>query len=399
MAIGFATKAIRLESGERFPLVTDKASGVPCPWACRYSLAHHRTLSINSAKSQADSICLLYDWARKNSIDLDQRIGSGNLFSAHEAEMLVDALRISRKATRIANGKEVARVVHADTHADYVRDVSNFIKWRISHVTTAMPVTDARVPAINSRLQALREQLKSLTGSGSQSQRKGLTEEQQLFFLKVIHPDHELNPFHPETRHRNYALLLFLFELGTRRAEPLVLKGRHVQLEGASPRIIIEPRADDPDETRADPPLVKTAGRTLMVSKPLGGALNTYITKHRPKLRLAKKQIFIFLESVNGTPMTLGAVDDLLVVLRRRFPDQLPGDFSPHILRHTWNDRFTAAIKTADVDPEFAEVLRRYLMGWAKNSKQASNYSRREIERQSAVLMLALQDQMEGLMQ
>lgn len=216
---GYHKRKIRLESGERFPLLINASTGLPCPWACRYSLAHHRTKSINTGGGDIDSLCLLYDWAARNGIDLDQRIGSGNLFSMHEIEMLSDALRISRKAPREQNGKKVPRVVGANTHGNYLRDVIAFVKWRVAHVTTALPVGDTRIPAIKERLDQNIRQMKSLISSEPQKKRVGLTEEQQAFFIKVIHPDHDLNPFARANRHRNYAVLLLLFEVGPRRAD------------------------------------------------------------------------------------------------------------------------------------------------------------------------------------
>lgn len=396
--VGYRAERTRLQSGERFPLIVKAATGLPCAWACRYSLYRHRTKSISTAKRELEGVCLLYDWADRHGIDLDERIGTGNLFSAQEVEALTEALRISRKAPRILRNQPVARVVKANTHGDYVRSINHYLTWRVSHVTTAMATADPRIPAISGRLKEVKAQLKSSVSSNPQADRLGLTEEQQIFLLQAVHPESSINPFHPETRHRNYALLLLLFELGTRRAEPLTLKGQHLQLNGASPRVIIEPRPDDPDEMRADPPLVKTLGRTLPVSPMLARTLDIYVSQHRRALRNAKKQVYIFLESVEGHAMSLASVSDVFEVLRRRFPDELPLDFSPHILRHTWNDRFTAAAKGVGLEEKFLEVVRNYLMGWDKNSKQAARYSRREIERQAGLLMLALQDQMGKLL-
>ena len=61
-------------------------------------------------------------------------------------------------------------------------------------------------------------------------------------------------------------------------------------------------------------------------------------------------------------------------------------DLHPHMLRHTWNDRFSAAIDRntppGGHTPEASEErIRNFLMGWSPNSNMADGYSRRHIER------------------
>jgi integrase len=189
-----------------------------------------------------------------------------------------------------------------------------------------------------------------------------------------------------------------LDELGTREGEPLVLKAvEDLKLHGGSPRIIITPRPNDPDEVRHKPPLVKTQGRTLVVSRVLASVLDTYGMRHRAKLKGAKRQPFFFMGTKgDGAAMTLDSVYDIFEVLRLRFPNDLPSDLNPHKMRHTWNARFREKAAVLGWSDGYREIINNYLMGWAKNSKQSANYSHSEIVKEAERILLDLQGKIEA---
>ena len=80
----YRAKAIRLDSGERFPLLVDSETELPVLNVVDFSLAYLRPLSINTGKSRVGAIGLFLEWAESCSIDLDERFGSGDLFSLTE---------------------------------------------------------------------------------------------------------------------------------------------------------------------------------------------------------------------------------------------------------------------------------------------------------------------------
>lgn len=390
----FRTKAIRLESGERFPLLVYRQTEVPVMDVIDYSLAYHRTISITAGKARVETIGYLLEWTNERQIDLDERIGTGDLLAIAEVEDLAGYLRRSRRKTIEVGGEQVPAAILGKTHANRIDWIIAYLQWRVDRVAQAMSIGDPRLRNFTERIQRIGEQLGNLKGKGGGKVRLGLTEEQQFRLFQIVRPDCPENPFHQETRHRNYLLFLMLWELGLRRAEPLVLKGKHVQSTGTRPYIIIEPHPDDPDEKRKEPPLVKTAGRTLAISRVLAVAIHEYITVYRSKVPGAKKNPYIVLDSTSGDSLSLYSVYDMFVVLRNRFPEVFPPDFSPHILRHTWNDRFKKAAKAANLNGPFAELINNYLMGWSKTSKQSNNYSRRQIEEAASVILVNLQGQL-----
>ena len=394
--VGYSTKIIRMESGERFPLMVSRATGLPDAQVCSYSTANHRKGSINSAKREVDAICLLHEWLDEHQIDLDQRIQSGRLLDPQEIEMLSETLRASKKAPRVVAGKSVTRIVHPDTHMARMGWAFDYIRWR-----TAPIISRASSPAhainMRSRLTETGEQIASLCTSGTQAEKDALTDEQRQFLLEVCRPDDPRNPFKPQTRHRNFAVVLMLDELGLREGEPLVLKGiEDVHLHGSETRIVITPRPNDPDEKRRKPPLVKTAGRTLIISKLLASVMNAYGTQHRGKAPGAKKIPYFFLGTRGGRAMSLDSIYDIFEVLRDAFPADLPRNLSPHIMRHTWNSRFRARAKELGWEDAFRTVINNYLMGWAKNSKQSNRYGHTEIVREAQRMLVHLQAQIEA---
>jgi integrase len=392
----YRAKAIRFESGERFPMLVDELA-VPVIDVLDYSLAYHRDISVNAGLARIGAIGLFMDWANHWQIDLKERFGSGDLFSQAEVESLAGMLGQSKRKTVTLGNKVLPGSVLGDTQALRVDWVKAFIRWSATNVIQAMRIADARVQVMSQRLEQIETQLENLKKSGAGKVRLGLTEEQQVRLFQIVRPGSPENPFHRETRHRNFMLFLLYFELGTRKAEPLVLKPQHVHVHGMQPRIIIIPNSDDPEEMRKDPPLVKTAGRTLPISKRLATAIHIYITEHRSQTAGAKKNPFIILESTEGRAMSLDSVYDLFVVVRDRFPNDFASDFSTHVMRHTWNDRFRAAARAAKLPPALEKQINNYLMGWTKTSLQSANYSQREVEQQDARLMFAMQQQLEGV--
>lgn len=396
MPTTYRAKAIRFESGERFPLLVDRKTEVPVLNVIDYSLAYHRTISINSGRSRVRSIGLFLEWADDCLIDLDERFGTGDLLTQAEVESLAAALGRSKRAKVVVGDQVLPANVLGDTQASRVDSVSHYIKWRATNVAQGMRIDDPRVPVLNHRIQQIERQLQALRRKGGGKVRLGLTDEQQIRLFQVVRPDSPENPFHAETRYRNFMLFLLYYELGIRRAEALVLKAAHVHTQQDA-RIIIEPNPGDPDDPRREQPLVKTAGRTLPISPLLAQTIHTYITKHRSRLPRAKRSPFVVLDSRNGQPFSLSSVYDMFVVVRERFPEDFASDFSTHVLRHTWNDRFMAAAKAAGLNDALARQVNNYVMGWTKTSQQSANYSQREIERQASQLLMAMQRQLMGV--
>lgn len=380
----------RFGSGERFAFMVDRETGVPDPWVCRYAIAKLRQFSINLANRAIDIFCLFHEWAAKQGIDVAQRFESGILFSVMEIENLSEFLRTSKKLPVEIERQSIRRVVVGNTHKDRLKRITSFIWWRMSHVLPSI-ADQERAAEVSSRLSEIKNVFLEHMKGSKQKSREALTDDELHFLMEVIRPDHSLNPFTERTRHRNFAIILMIAELGVREAEPLVLKSEHVNIAGSRPTIRIEPNPNDPEDFRKDQPLVKTNGRLLPLSRILAATIDRYIMHHRTRVPGYKRNPFIFLETHSGRAMSLDAVYDIFRVLRRRFPDRLPPDLSAHKLRHTWNSRFRRLATEYGWKEAFRRVVNNYIMGWSKMSEQDTRYGHSEIMREAERALLQMQ--------
>ena len=223
----YRTEILRMDGGERFPLLIDRRLGVPDPSAVHFTVSRLRHYSISTGMKALSAIGLFYEWAEDTAIDIDERFGSGDLFDADEVASLANTLRLSKRRMLEIDGYDLPAPVLGETHANRIRYVADFIKWRAQRIIQAIPVANPRVAPAADRLKSVIDQLSKLSTGGGRV-RLGLTTAQQAQLFEIAKPGSPKNPFHPETQHRNFVLLLLYFELGLRKAEPLVLKGSDV---------------------------------------------------------------------------------------------------------------------------------------------------------------------------
>jgi integrase len=67
--------------------------------------------------------------------------------------------------------------------------------------------------------------------------------------------------------------------------------------------------------------------------------------------------------------LELGEIEDLV---RAACRIDLPKELTPHVLRHTWNDLFSAEMEGRKVDQENEKKIRSYQMGWKPTSATAA---------------------------
>ena len=276
------------------------------------------------------------------------------------------------------------QVLSPQTGANRVRFVAGYLEWLARHS-----------PAETSR-ERLRDAVASLNARARISVRpptdpkKGLSTEQRERLLAVIVPSSPENPFRTEpVRCRNLALIACLDQTGMRRGELAGLKIRDIDFRQLT--ISIHRRPQDPKDPRRQRPHIKTNARTVPMKLELSDILFHYITVWRRAGAGARRHDYLFVAHGGtnpGAPLSPRSIGKIFDSLQR----VLGFDLHPHLLRHTWNDRFSDEIdrgaqlgKTTATAEE--ERLRNYLMGWSPDSRMAERYSRRHIERAAHELM------------
>lgn len=227
--------------------------------------------------------------------------------------------------------------------------------------------------------------------------RKGLTQKQQEALLEIIEPGSVSNPFSPELQVRNQLMVLLLFHLGLRAGELLAL--RVPDFDFQSNTLLVARRHDNPNDVRTYQPVVKTVDRRIPLSESLMKAVFNYILEDRRKFPSAKRHDYLFVVHQGGPfagqPISLKGLAKLFQEIKASRPD-LFRHLSPHVLRHTANDRLSALMDKSGVNPTEEEKMRSYLMGWKEGSGSAATYTRRHIEEKARKAALELQKSAQG---
>jgi integrase len=384
----YSVKQVRFPSGERFVLAYDRLTRLPVPETTRYSAIFRRSRdgSVSTMEKDLRAVVAALVWAEEQGIDLEQRIGSVSLLTAEEILHLRDALRRNQRP-----GKRDL-LVTAHTHYARCLYVRDYIVWRADTVVQRIPNSHQTFLPARVRLDEFRRGMIAMLPKPKGRSREGVSEEIEGRLRDVIRPDHPENPFHKQNRHRNYALLLLYLDLGVRLSEALVIKGQDLLLHGDNPTVTIHRRPDDPQDRRQLQPLVKTAGRILPLGEELRQALREWVLNHRADPKRypgAKKSPFVFVAR-NGKEISKNTVYDMFVLLRDNVPG-LPPDLSAHLLRHTWNDRFSETVDQEGKPEEEEKMTRNYLMGWKKHSTRAEDYTKRTTRKKADELSLKMQ--------
>ena len=206
--------------------------------------------------------------------------------------------------------------------------------------------------------------------------------------LEAIPPDHPTNPFTDQrAAARNELAVQMLLRLGIRRGELLALKISDIHWQTRT--LSITRRPNDPEDPRTPQPTAKTLARDLPLSPELAGRINQYIRGARRQTKRAQSHRFLLVVHRKGPhegePLSEPGLTKVFTTLRRC--DPLLAPLHPHVLRHTWNWKFSDAMDALPPDEAPSEAkeeqVRGHLMGWIPGSASAKFYNRRHIAKKA----------------
>jgi integrase len=380
----YRMKNLILESGERFPLLVNDV-GIPVHGPTVYCIAElrNRHRAANTIANAISALSLFQNFLDENAIDLEQRFEEGKLLELGEIEELVRTCRIDRSAQ-----EQDAPPVTSTVCATRIRTIRNYLEWLVKgrllgrdypHVKLLQRISDLTRDTINARIPP---------ASSPFNPPEGLEPKSIQHAANAFEPTSSLNPWvDAHTRARNHLIWLILHHLGVRSGELLGIRIRNIAFREGTLSILRQ--ADAPDDPRRRQPNTKTRARVLEISDVLQRTLSDYIHNHRSKVRKAKSHDFLFV-SRSGAPLSRAGLDKAFTVLRKKNPE-LPGNLTPHILRHTWNDAFSEEADIRKLDPETEKRVRSYQMGWNPTSRAAEVYTRRSVRKKAQEVSLAFQ--------
>ncbi|WP_162003365.1 tyrosine-type recombinase/integrase [Microvirga tunisiensis] len=339
------------------------------------------------------------NWAAARGIDLWAKIASVDLLTTFEIENLRTALRVnyqkevSAKTQKSPRKRRKPTTVGHSTYYNRCHMVRDFLAWHVRNVVQRIKTSDPKLPEARHRLDMFERQMVENLAKPHPREREGIDEPTQELFLEAIRPGSPLNPFQKKHQPRNYALLLLYYVTSIRRAEGMKIKGEHlIGLGSDKPSLVIVRDPDDPADPRGVEPRIKTLPREVPLSRELATALLEWVVRHRTdpnRYPGAKRTPYVFV-SRTGKPIGARTINDMFELLRKRVPG-LPDDFTTHLLRHTGNDRFSAAADAQGLKEAEEKQARNYIMGWTKNSNQGDRYTRRHTRRRAQALMTRMQ--------
>ena len=388
--------------GERCPMLV-ASDGIPLFDPTVWSLTKYRRRSASTLEQALRGAMLIHLFCWRQGIDLAERIRSGAFFDVGELDALASdaskpfarlrgALKmVPEAAVARRRRRSVARmhrrlpstarvqVVTPATAMIRLHYAASYLKWlgerqRPRFPTGAMSTDEAfaRMREYGARLLEVVGQIEERMPSATDSDRTSLEPEQRTRLLAVAHPDSLDNPWSdPFVRRRNWVIVRWLLATGMRRGELLGLRVRDFNRGQAYCEI--KRRHDDKRDRRRRQPNAKTLERFAPLDEDLTELGEEYL-EARNRIEAARKHGFLFVAQ-DGKALSESAITGLFALLREKHPDV--GPVSAHVLRHQWNEDFSAYADAINLSAEEEVRERRLLMGWSRTSKMPGHYLKR----------------------
>ena len=414
----YVAKRVRFRNGERLSLLT-VAYGLP---------VHEVTLHLESFRKKGRAantihyvcctLALLYQELDRSQINLMERLSQGQfltgpelgrLASLSQAHMAVtgeessakgrsNVIRMARIQLR-ANAAELRRVpVDVATYAMRLRYIASFLAFTARYVAPTLHsgIRERFEQQCDESLKIFRAEIPSVSKRAKLDARVGLSQEEQDRLMSVVHPDSPNNPWSRGfVRKRNWLMVVVLLATGMRRGELLGLQ--IADLNPREPKIRILRRADAAEDSRTVQPNTKTYDREIELKPSIMKALWKHINDERRSIRAARKIPQIFVSDV-GEALSGSSIDKAFVQLRVACPG-LPVALTSHVMRHTWNERFSEQADALGLSDEEEQQARSQQQGWSENSKSAATYTRRHTAKKGNEISLKLQERLDEELQ
>jgi integrase len=396
-------KKVLFSNGERFSYLINKQTNLPDYWCTLYTLTQLR--STNKASGTIEqytrSILFLKSILDKYEISENEfisRLRDGWILHLYEIDNIAEeckfkyediktnkvdvvsqkiAIKSLEKFRKITSTKSLNRV-DSHTQANRLRNIRDFILWLVDIQASKFNHKDKKLQLLMDAKIYFSNKIDSRIPKISNDNiepKEGLSQEELLELFSTIKFDSINNPWKSEfVKKRNELLILWFYHFGIRRGEVLTVKISEINFQEET--FTLFRCSDDANDPRKDQPNLKTNGRKLSIPKKIINLTSDYIIKYRSKLPNSKDHEYLFVADITGSPLSKITVNKIFEQLRNK-NKKLPKNFSPHILRHSWNDSFSKLIDKENISESEEQKMRNYLMGWSDTSTMASTYTKR----------------------
>lgn len=411
----YVAKRIRFRNGERLSVLKER-DGLPVQEVTLFLERFRRKgRAANTIHAVCMALALLYRLMEVERGDLVKRMQQGRFLTDPELERLASAAQfrvadlsdegadqpkkkvvsMARIRLRRSSGKDQRRPVDIATEATRLRYMAQFLEFLSGYVGASLPKPQRKELELetSAALNAFRAQIPSVSRRAKLDARVGLSQEEQARLLQVVNPDSLENPWvRGFVRRRNWLIVVLLLATGMRRGELLGLQIG--DLASNVPKLRIIRRADAKEDARRIQPNTKTHDREIELTPSIMRVVWHHINVERRTIKAARAipQIFV---SEDGEALSLASIDKIFMQLREACPG-LPVRLTSHVMRHTWNERFSEQAEAMGLSEAAEEQARNSQQGWSDQSKMGANYTRRHTAKKGQEIALKLQARMEA---
>lgn len=412
----YKIKTIIISDGERLPMLLESDTGIPDYWITLYSITQLRSrgLAVKTIEQTLQHLKLLMFFLKNNyreEINLEKCLEDAKLLSLSEIEILCDICKLhiedltkeytstnmqtNIKLNSLENFRNTSKsknitTVNPKTTGHRIRAIKDYLVWLGNTFLSNNEDFGLKILSLKDNIKTVTSALEARIPKSysTVSGKRGLTEEELKTLFSIIDKNSALNPWKSSfAKTRNELIIFWLYEFGLRRGELLNIKMSDLNFQEETVSILRRP--DDSDDPRTNQPVVKTQARKLAMPKNLLDLTYSYLFGIREKLPESVYHPYLFVADKSGLPMSIPALNKVFSELRKSSPD-LPKNFSPHIMRHSWNDNFSKIMDAKDIPEEREKQIRSYLMGWSPTSDSASTYTKRHVEEKANEVLLEM---------
>lgn len=384
----YQVRLLVMSSGERLPVLCT-SDGQPLIGPMVYVLTELRAQGRSSAtiRHSLEAIMVLQMALDQQQIDLDARMRGGKYLQIHEVDLIA---RTANQPIR-AFEREPAKQLSRASAANRLHYILQYLRWQAFGYLMQLDAHENGYLALRDRVEkacnALKARSPCLSIRSQSDQRQGLSDKSLAVLQTVVDGVQQVWK-NEHAQARNQLMLRWLLELGIRRGELLGVRLCDINFQRLE--VFIARQADAKEDPRAKQPLAKTHERVLPLSDELADLTHNYVMWCRANQGLSRRHEYLFVSGGTGKPLSLAGANKLFIALREAGLN-LPDDLTAHILRHSWNDRFSKEMKRAGVSPEHEQKMRSVLMGWSPTSETAATYTRRYVRERASGAMKLMQ--------
>lgn len=411
----YVVRVVKFSAGERFPVLIDTRAGMPLFDPTVYVLTKLRgsNRAANTIELTLRHIMLLKLFVEQHGIDLEARFREGRILDLGEIESLAKACSqhlpdflassddVGPKRRRVGSttrllqfpGGASPRAVEGTSAANRIRAIEDYLGWLVKKHLLRLPAGSPSFLILEAAQKIVKDTLLARApedrGRNLLGAREGLSPSTAERLFQVTAQNSPENPWAGRfTKARNELLFRWLSSFGLRRGEVLNVKVSDIDFRKET--VTVARRPDAAEDPRKKQPLVKTRDRILPIPPDLCRLTHDYVVHIRRGLIGARKHEYLFVADKTGAPLSMSALNKCFSFLRTRIAD-LPDDLVPHVLRHTWNDKFSAAMDRTKTPEADEQKMRSFLMGWSETSDTARTYTRRHVRQKANEVSLKLQ--------